>query len=169
MVFSIIIFICITPFLFGQQLTTIGIIDVQRVYDSFTSGNSLSVGVESIREQYQTEIDALNDAIASLKEERRSTSFTDTARIKEIDTQIAALNASINTLDRDRNTAIRNQRQALIPANFVPQLQRAIVFVAESAGYTVVLSAEAEALYWWSPVVDISDQVIERLIVQITQ
>jgi Skp family chaperone for outer membrane proteins len=35
--------------------------------------------------------------------------------------------------------------------------------VAENEGYSVVLSTELDSLQWWSPTVDITESVLQRL------
>ena len=152
---------------FAQQLTTVAIIDAQRVYDSFTKGNNLSAGINAIQLRYQEQINAQLVTIQQLEGQKRSTS--DRTQIRDIDSRISAARAEIDRLDRLRTQETRAQRQFVSPNVFIPELQRAVIFVAESKGYTIVLNAEDEGLQWWSPIVDITDDVIARLISQLSR
>jgi outer membrane protein len=46
------------------------------------------------------------------------------------------------------------------------EIYDAIVFVAQSEGFSFVLKKSDPSLVWWSPDVDITDQVLTRLSLQ---
>ncbi len=152
----------------AQQLTTVAIIDAQYVYDMFVKESSTTGSVEALRNTYQAEIELTRDEISELHALRRQAiSERRESDVEAIEEQILSAQNRIDDLIDERNDAITARRQILLPQNFIPELQRAIVFVAESEGYTVVLRAEDESLQWWSPAVDISDSVVDRLMTQI--
>ena len=159
---------CLTS-VFGQQLTTVAVIDAQRVYDSFAKGDSLNEGISSVQLRYQDQIDDQLAIIRTLETQKESLGSSNIAQSRIINEQISTARAEIDRLSRLRTQEIKNQRQFVAPNNFIPQLQRAVIFVAESKGYTVVFNADAQGLQWWSPIVDISDDVIARLIVQLSR
>lgn len=162
------LFVMCVTLSFGQQLTTIAVIDTQRVYDSFTKGDSLSAGISSIQLRYQEQIDSQLASIKVLEEQRRGFASSEIVQIRDIDARIGLARAEIDRLSRLRTQEVRSRQRFISPNNFIPELQRAIIFVAESRGYTVVLDAGDEGLQWWSPIVDVTDEVIERLIMQVS-
>jgi len=154
----------------AQQLTTIAIVDSQRVYDSFAKGNSLLERINSVQARYEAQIDDQLALIRALEAEKRSLRPSrDADEIAAIDGRISTARAEIDRLSRLRPQEIDEQRQFIVPRNFIPQLQRAVIFVAESKGYTIVLNSDTQGLQWWSPVVDITDDVIARIVAQISQ
>lgn len=163
-----VLFLIFAPLSFGQQLTTIAVIDAQRVYDSFAKGDSLSAGIGSIQLRYQEQIDVQLVNIKNVEEQRRLIPSADILQVRDANARISLARGEIDRLNRLRTQEVRARQRFISPNNFIPELQRAIIFVAESRGYTVVLDAEDKGLQWWSPIVDITDDVIERLIVQIS-
>lgn len=168
--FVTIAFLCLPALtIVAQQITTVAVVDVQRVYTSFSRGNSLSAGIASIQRRYQEQIDAQLVGIERLQARKQALSSSERTQIRDIEGQILAARAEVDRLSRLQTQELRSQRQFTSPDTFIPELQRAVVFVAESRGYTVVFNAEDTGLQWWSPVVDITDDVIARLIVQISR
>lgn len=163
-----VLFLIAVTMLFGQQLTTVAVVDAQRVYDSFTKGNSLSAGISSIQLRYQEQIDGQLTSIKRLEEQRRSLPSSEIVQIRDIDARVGIARSEIDRLNRLRTQEVRERQRFVSPNNFIPELQRAVIFVAESRGYTVVFNAEDEGLQWWSPIVDITEAVIERLVVQLS-
>lgn len=167
--FGIMIFCLFAAPLFGQQLTTVAVVDAQRVYDSFSKGSGLSYGIDSIRLRYQERIDTQLANIQDFERQKNALTASEAAKINELSSRIALARSEIDRLNRLRTQELRTRQQFISPNNFIPELQRAIIFIAESKGYTVVFSAEDKGLQWWSPIVDITDDVISRLVAQLSQ
>ena len=166
-IFGIILIQCCVS-IYGQQLTTVAVVDVQRVYDTFAHNENISSSISAIRNRYQQEISDIMTMIDELRQQLRDARADDnSALVADIDASIDRAEAEINRLNQERNTALSNRRRLLLPENFIPQLQRAIVFVAESEGYSVVFKADDEGLQWWSSVVDITNSVVNRLVAQV--
>ena len=79
------------------------------------------------------------------------------------DREIADLQQQIEQLQEQGQALVDARRQDQVSDDFLRKLQQAIVFVAESEGYTIVLRTDTVGIQWWSPVVDITDSVLRRL------
>lgn len=148
----------------AEQLTTVGIIDIQRVYNSFYRDSRAVRELEQLRERYQSEIDRevqeLENLESDLAEARDRGNDTRADRLQsEVDRQ----RRYVEDLTSRRREQLQQRQENLVSDDFLNRLQQAIVYVAESEGYTVVIRTDQEGLQWWSPTVDISDQVLERL------
>ena len=150
---------------FSQQLTTVAIVNVQQVYDGYYRGGGSSSSIGAIRQRYRQLINEQRTQLNSLNEQRQAAqSANNQSRVTEIEREIAKTNNTIRELNLQQNNTIRQQQQNRLPDTFLQNLQRAIVFVAESNGYTVVLRADDQGIQWWSPVVDITEEVLARLL-----
>ena len=149
----------------AQQLTTVGVVDINRVYSAFFGESRQIRELERLREEYQAEIDAQRADLENLRNRRVDARQSGNATLESrLDDQIAELEREIADLARRRRGQLQSRQAELLSDRFVRDLQNAIEFAAESEGYTVVLRADSDGLQWWSPEVDISDAVLARLI-----
>ncbi len=148
----------------GEQLTTVAIIDIGRVYNTFYRDSRSVRELERLRTQYQREINRHVQDLEELKEQRiRAADRGDDRRVMELDEEILQQTRFVEDLTRRRRQQLELRQQQLLSDDFLMQLQEAIQFVAESEGYTVVLSSEHDGIQWWSAAVDITEAVVERL------
>ena len=155
---------CAGAVLGAQQLTTVAVVNIRQVYDDYFSQQS-SATTDAIQQRYQGLIDEQRGVLQGLNDARRQAHSEDSReRMAEIDREIARVNTAISQLNQQRNNEVRARRRNRLPDVFLQNLQRSIVFVAESRGYTVVLRADNEGIQWWSSVVDITKEVLARLL-----
>ena len=154
----------VAGFAAGEQLTTVAIIDIGRVYNTFYRDSRSVRELENLRTQYQREINRHVRDLEELQEARlRASDRGDDRRVMELDEEILQQTRFVEDLTRRRRQQLELRQQQLLSDDFLTQLQQAIQFVAESEGYTVVLSSEHDGIQWWSPAVDITEPVVERL------
>mgnify|MGYP006266275161 CR=1 FL=1 len=148
----------------AEQLTTVGIIDISRVYNSFYRDSQAVRELEELRERYQAEIDREVQELEDLKDDlTEAQDDGNQTRIEQLQSRISRQRNYVEDLTRRRREQLQQRQQNLVSDDFLNRLQQAIVYVAESEGYTVVIRTDQEGLQWWSPTVDISDLVLERL------
>ena len=148
----------------NEQLSTVAVVDVQRIYNSFYRDSQAVRDLERLREQYQNEIDSQIEELEELRTQRVEARDNDNQRAEiRLDEEISELQAFIQELTQRRRRQLEIQQERVTSDQFLEDVQRAIVFVAESEGYTVVFRSDMDGLQWWSSVVDISDEVLDRL------
>lgn len=149
----------------AQQLTTVGVVDIDRVYSAFFGESQQVRELERLRQQYQAEIDAQRADLEDLRNRRVDARQSGNSSLESrLTNEIVELERDITDLARRRRNQLQARQAELVSDAFVRNLQDAIEFVAESEGYTVVLRVQSDGLHWWSEEVDISDLVLERLI-----
>ncbi|MFP4429768.1 MAG: OmpH family outer membrane protein [Spirochaetaceae bacterium] len=154
----------IAGFAAAEQLTTVAIIDIGRVYNTFYRDSRAVRELESLQTQYQREINRHVQELENLRDQRvRAADRDDDRRVMELDEEILQKTRFVEDLTRRRRQQLELRQQQLLSDDFLLQLQEAIQFVAEEEGYTVVLSSEHDGIQWWSPAVDITEPVVERL------
>ncbi len=146
----------------SEQLTTVAVINVEKIFSSFYRDSKQLRNLENMRTEFQGEIDSHIQELNDLREEKlRTGSSGDT---DALDQEIAELTDFIRNLSTQRRTQLEELRQSLMSDEFVQNLQRSTRFISESEGYSLVLRSDTDGLLWWASIVDISDKVITHLI-----
>ena len=148
----------------ANQLSTVGVVDVQQVYNNFYRESRQVRELERLRDEYQAEIDGYLDMLEHLQDEYADARDAgNTRRALDLEEEIEELKLFVDELTRRRRRQLERRQQVVLTDDFFADLQQAIIYVAETEGYTIVLRSDADGLQWWSSVVDISDEVINRL------
>lgn len=164
-VFTALVFVGVTAPVVGEQLTTVAVVDIDRVYNSFYRDSQAVRELERRRAEYQQEINEQVAELETLRDRRtRAENLNNQSRVESLTDEIRQLQQFLEDLTRRRRQQLQQQQENLLSDEFLAQLQNVIKFVAESEGYTVVMRSDQDALQWWSPEVDISDAVVQRLI-----
>jgi outer membrane protein len=154
----------IGAFLHAEQLTTVAIINIDKVYNTFYRDSQAVRELERLRADYQEEIDDHLEDLENLRDQRlQARNRGNQQRVAELDRQILEMTRFIEDLSQRRREQLQLHQERLLSNDFLNQLQQAIQHVAESEGYTVVMRSDTSGLQWWSQEVDISDLVLERL------
>ncbi|MFW6364234.1 MAG: OmpH family outer membrane protein [Spirochaeta sp.] len=149
----------------AEQLTTVAVLDVNRVYNSFLRDSQAVRNLERTAEEARAEIQRHEQELAELRDERIDAREMDNDRlVLSLDNQIHEKRQFIEELRRVRSAQLERQQRDIMSSDaFLNEIQQAVRFVSESEGYTVVLNASDPNLQWWSTEVDITDKVIDRL------
>lgn len=148
-----------------QGLTTVAVVRIEQVYTSFFSA---SQGVRFLEEEQQNaedEIEAQQNELRALVESFQAAQsqnrFDDALEIQE---EISAKRQFILEYKAVLEQRLRDDYARLAQSDdFVQALAQAIRAVAESGGFSVVLRSSDQQILYYSPAVDITDQVVRRL------
>lgn len=148
----------------AQQLTTVAVVDVNRVYTTFYRDSEAVRQLEQLRQQYQNEIDREVQQLNQLQNQRtQAENAGNESRVEELTQQINEQRRYVEDLTQRRRSQLEQREDNLLTNDFLQRMQRAIEFVAENEGYTVVFRTDQNGLQWWSPTVDITESVLQRL------
>ncbi|MFP4637733.1 MAG: OmpH family outer membrane protein [Spirochaetaceae bacterium] len=148
----------------AEQLTTVAVVDIQQIYNSFYRDSRGVRELEDLRREYQQEIDEEVEELDTLRDRlARAEEQENESRVETLESQVERQRRYVEDLTSRRRRQLQERREELVSDDFVDRLQNAIRHVAEDEGYTVVLRSDQEGLQWWSSEVDISDQVLDRL------
>jgi outer membrane protein len=153
--------------LFAQQLITkVAVVDVGRIILSLAGTLEEAKTYTEKRDRIQAEIEKRNKELQELNTKlNEAVKQENKNQIRDLERQIDAKKQSVQLyittnfaeLEKDLEKVTKN-------SSFMTQLNNALRFVAESDGYSIVLSKqEASGILWYSLSVDITNKVIERL------
>jgi len=153
--------------LFAQQsITRFAVVDVGRVIQAFSGTLDEAKAYTEKRDRVQAEINRLTKELQELNTKLNDAiKEDDKSQIRDLERQFEAkrqavqlyISTSHADLEKDLEKVTNN-------STFMTQLNNALRYVAESEGYSIVLSKqEASGILWSSPSVDITNKVIERL------
>lgn len=150
---------------FGSQLSKIAVVDVGRILKSYYRESSGIREYDSIKEemtkgltQIQEEIDDLNLQIseAEAQEDSKKVEGLQNRLKKQLDYKQEFFRSMSSKLASKESNLDLNSR-------FYSVLYKAIQYVAESEGYSLVLKTSDTNLVWYHTEVDITDKVIARI------
>ena len=150
----------------AQQLTRFAVVDLPRVYMAFFSESRAVRDFEARSAQVQAEIDRMTNEIQNLRVNMvnaQAQGNTEQAfRLEaEINRRSDFLREYYQTRTAELETVRRNLAQS---GSFLDQVQDEIRYVAESEGFSMVINLrENTGILWYSPTVDITDRLIQRL------
>ena len=141
--------------LYAQQMriTNVGVVDTGRVYTTYFRESSAVRTYDSKKADFQAEVDKLTAELQNLQDKK-------IAYEKSGNESAALRTESEITKKADFLTAYTASK------NMEPekQLYKVISHIAESDGYTLILSLQqANGILWYSPTVDITEKVIAEL------
>ncbi len=161
---AVLLLIGVGAILQAEQLTTVAVINIDKVYNTFYRDSQAVRELERLRSEYQREINGHLEELEDLRDQRlQARNRGNESRVAQLDRQILEMTRFIEDLSQRRREQLQLQQERLLSNDFLNQLQQAIQHVAESEGYTVVIRSDTSGLQWWSQEVDISDLVLERL------
>jgi outer membrane protein len=149
----------------AEQLTTVGVVDISTVYNSFFQDSLAVRELEELKDSIQQELDGHVAILRRLQEQKLEAESegreNDALRLDE---EIYEKTQFIQDFQRIKQRELYDRQQRLLNSDsFLSQLQNAIAFVAEANGFTIVVTANDDKLLWWSQEVDITELVLERL------
>ena len=146
------------------SITTVAVIDIKVIYTTFPNEAKGYNSLVTLKERYQKEIDEQIEKLNIIKQQRQialqKKLYNEAINYEK---QINNLSNYIDSLSSRRQDELLRLSKLPISKVFLDRLQKAIEFVAQENGFTVVLNTRMEGLQWWAPVVDITEKVIEKL------
>lgn len=162
------LFIAVNAFLTAQQqqITRFAVIDTALIYSTFRRDSKSVRDYEQKKQKYQADIQMLSDEIINLRKKKADAQKAGKeSKALSYAKEIASKTAFLTEYSKARNDELAMLRRNLINDDaFYSSLYDVIKKIAESEGYTMVLSLqEGGSIIWYSPTVDITRQVIQEL------
>jgi outer membrane protein len=150
----------------AQQLTRFAVVDLPRVYTSFFRESRAvrefeerSARVQADIDKYTAEIQQLKSQLASAQLEGRD------VEALRLEGEIYKKSEYLRNYYETKTAELEDQRKKLSQSgSFLEQVYNELQLIAEGEGYTMVLNLkDTNGILWYSPTVDITTKVIERL------
>lgn len=151
---------------FAQQITKFAVVDTARIYASFYRDSRNVRDYEAKKEQYQGEIKRMSDEIKRLRQDKvDADALGDQLKAARIDSEISSKTGFLVDYSKVKNAELDDLRKKLITDDqFYSALYDQIQKIAESDGYSMVLSLQENAsIIWYSPTVDVTEKVLRAM------
>lgn len=151
----------------AQQLTRFAVIDLPRVFTTFYRDSKAVRDWEERSARVQADVDRMTAELQGLQRSKlEAEAAKDAERALRLDSEISRKTEFLREYYRVKTAELEDQKRKLAQSTtFLQQVHDEIRLVAESEGYSVVLNLkESAGILWYSPTVDITDSVIQRLL-----
>lgn len=157
-------FIIIMP-LGAEAITKVAVLDYARILSAFYTDSGEARRIEEMKTVYAEEIRRLQEEIQQLEERRLDAAEQGNARSAlDLEQRIQERKLYFQEYARVKGNQIQQAEANLGSSQSLAQeILREIQYIAESGGYSVVLKRSDPNLLWWSYEVDITEQVLQRL------
>ena len=150
----------------AQQITKFAVVDTARVYQAYFRDSAPVRNYETKKEEFQNEINALTQELKELHDKKLQyeRDGNDAAALK-IEAQITKKTDYLTEYTSAKNVELESLKNSLQNNDaFYEKLYNTLERIAESGGYSMILSLQqTNSILWYSPSVDITDQVISEL------
>ena len=152
-----------------QDLTKFGVIDTSRVYTAYFRSSSGVRNYENKKSEFQTEIDKRTEELKKLQQKKidYQNDGNEAASLK-VEAEITKKTDFLMEYTRAKNVELESLKRKLETSDdFYNKLYSVIERVAEQNGFSMIMSLQqANAVLWYSPSIDITDQFINQLSIQ---
>ncbi len=157
--------------LFAQQITRVAVVDLQKVYMTYYKDSMAVRSFEEEKLRVQDEITKLSNEIKDLQQKRLEVlSAGDSASLKTFDEALYRKAQFLSDFVKIKQADLDAKAQSLSKGDaFVQMLYRTVQTIAETEGYSLVISSRdasdvGSSVIWFSPMIDISDKIIQALL-----
>ena len=149
-----------------QMLTRFAVVDLSRVYTAFFMESRAVREFEALSARIQADIDRMAMEIQELNNMRVDAAMTgNQAEVFRLENEISRRTEFLRDFHATRTADLERQRRQLTQGGaFLAQIHDEIRFIAEREGFSMVLDLnEARGILWFSPMIDITDRLIQNL------
>ncbi len=150
----------------AQQITRFAVVDTARIYATFLRDSRSVRNYNQKQEKYQKEIQRMSDEVISLRQKKVDAEAVGKLNlVKKYEAKIASKTSFLVEYSKACNDELAALRKNLMSDDvFYSRLYKTIKDLAESQGYTMVLNLQQDAsIVWYSPTVDITEDVMRAL------
>ena len=149
----------------AETITKVAVLDYSRILSAFYKDSQAVRELEELKAQFQEESQKIQDEIKILDARKLDAENNgNNARALEIDNEIFKKKNYLRDYIRVKNAQLAEMNKSLSQnMTLVNEINEEIQYVAESNGYSLVFKKSDPSLLWWNYEVDITDQVLQRL------
>lgn len=151
--------------LMADQLTQIGVIDISRIISSYFEASYALREIDDMTRKFESDKADILSKIQGLETQQLSAQNSGDSQLAlQLGDEIFKQKNYLQEFVRIRTNQIKTKRDSLLQSpTFLSDLVKAIAYVAENQGYSIVLRSDDPNILYWNKEVDITDQVINRL------
>jgi len=151
--------------IFGQQITRFAVVDLAKVYTAHFKDSKAVRDFEEKSAKVQAEIDKRTREIQELRAKHAEAvlSNNDNEAIR-LENLVYRRSEALKEYYQAKTSELDNERNNLMQSpSFLSQVYDEIRYIAESEGYAMVLNKNSTNIIWFSPMVDITEKLIQNL------
>lgn len=151
---------------FSDTITKVAVLDYSKILSAFYKDSQAVRELEEMKTQFQQEIERIQNEVSILEERKLNAENNgNTSKALELDNQIFEKKKFLRDYIRVKNSQLTELNKSLSQNNdLVREIREEVEFIAESSGYSLVIKKSDPNLLWWSYEVDITEQVLQRLL-----
>ncbi len=158
----------VSAILFSEQLTRIGIIDIEKVYSIYFRESRTVMDLQEKQNAILREIQRIDDQILTLENRKLEAEMRgDQESALKLDREIFDRKQYLEDYKRIKMQQLKKLAENLYQSDeFLDELLEAINFVAESQGFSIILNNSKQFkqfFFYYTKEVDITDKVIQEL------
>ena len=149
-----------------KQITKFAVVDTQRIYNTFKQNSKSARDYEEKKQKYKNDIQVLANEIIELKKKKAEAQKKgDMQEVSYLEEEIASKTSFLTEFSKAKNDELAVIKKSLSNNDkFYASIYEVITKVAITNGYSMVLSLQdGGAILWYSPTVDITQEVIKEL------
>jgi len=153
----------------AQQFAKTGVVNLTRVSQFYKDAKSKAL--EDMRASIQKDLDTMKDEIRTLADQRSEASKKgDSSLVQSLDSKIQSRKDAFADFGRRKQEALTAAAEDLKnDSSFQKLLPQEIEQAAISKGFALILNSSNPAVIWYGPDADITDDVNQRLQVDLTR
>jgi outer membrane protein len=166
---SLFLLVLVTTAGFGEQITRVGLLDIEKVYSIYFRESRAVKELQDKRAEIQRDLGRIDEEIQVLENQKLQAEGDRNADLAlKLDSDIFKKKQYREDYRRLKMDQLRklSERISLSDA-FLDELVSAIQFVAESEGFSIVLNKSGQFeqfFFFYTKEVDITDKVIQELV-----
>ena len=162
----LVVFILAAACTFAQQITKFGVVDTSKVYSAYFRNSAPVRNYEKKKAEFQEEIEKQTQELKSLQQKKLEYEKSgNTSQALKVEAEITKKTDYLTEYTNAKNVELESMLKSLETSDeFYKKLYNTLGQIAESGGYSMILSLQASnSILWYSNSVDITDQVIQKL------
>lgn len=163
-----IIFAISSNFLFAEKLTMIGIVDLTKIVSDYFKESTAWREIDELTSKVDlTTTEKMNEIRELQGQKIEAENNNNNNLVLRLDDDILKKQQYLQEYHKIMSDRIASKKDNLLTSSgFSREIIETIKFIAENEGYSIVLRKKDPNILYWSPFVDITDMVIERLILR---
>jgi len=152
-------------YVFGQQITRFAVVDLPKVYTNVSRDSKVVKDFEAESAKVQADIDKFTKEIQTLKSKHAEAVLAgNETEALRLESQITRRSEYLRVYYQTKTAELEDKRSKLMQSDsFLTQVYDEIRYIAESEGYTMVLNKNDPNIVWFSPMIDITEKLIQNL------
>jgi outer membrane protein len=150
----------------AQQITRFAVVDLTKVWSEFQNDSKQIRDWEAASARVQAEVDKKTAELQNLAGQKAEAELgSDSAKASRLEAELNKKTEALKVYYETESKKLQDQKTRLSnQSDFVDKVNNEVRIVAESEGYSMVLSLrDNKSIVWYSQAIDITSKVIANL------